>query len=67
VSRTRWERAGTIGSPKGGWDVTRTPVTSSDGRARNGTAVQSTLAVDDSTADALRLVSCGATTPQPFG
>jgi hypothetical protein len=53
--------------PQTGWTVTRTPVGVSGGRARNGTPVDSTLAADDPTADALRLASCGAATPQPLG
>ncbi len=56
-----------VQDPRGGWVVTRTPVSSAGGRARNGTPVQSTLAADDPTADALRLASCGASTPQPLG
>lgn len=53
--------------PATGWVVTRTPVSSADGRARNGKPVQSGLAPDDPTADALRLASCGTVTPQSLG
>ncbi len=51
----------------GNWSVLRTPVSSADGRARNGAPVRSALAADDPTADALRLASCGTATPQPLG
>lgn len=51
----------------GGWSVTRTPVTSAGGKARNGAATTLTLAPGDPAVDALATATCAGATPQSLG
>lgn len=51
----------------GSWDVTSTPVTSTDGNAVNGPPQHSTLADGAGGTDALREARCGSATPQSLG
>lgn len=49
------------------WNVTRTPVSSSSGRAVNAAPTTATIAVGDPAAEALRQASCGSAMPVALG